>query len=52
MVELLKNGDWTDQHRAELALRTVRATGVTTLLTGYDMDLDGPFGDADPSIYM
>ncbi|WRZ92701.1 hypothetical protein OHB54_28800 [Streptomyces sp. NBC_01007] len=52
MVELLKNGDWTDRYRAELALRTVRATGVTTPLTGYDMDLDGPFGDGDPSIYM
>lgn len=52
MVELLKNGDWTDQHRAELVLRTVETTGATTPLTGYDMDLDGPFGDADPSIYM
>ncbi|MFC8430767.1 hypothetical protein [Streptomyces sp. NPDC057253] len=52
MVELLKNGDWTDPHRAELALRTVTTAGATTPLTGYDMDFDGPFGDADPSIYM
>ncbi|MGW2819432.1 hypothetical protein ACWC24_00250 [Streptomyces sp. NPDC001443] len=52
MVELLKNGDWTDQHRAELVLRTIEATGTTTPLTGYDVDLDGPFGDADPSVYL
>ncbi|MFF0017084.1 hypothetical protein [Streptomyces sp. NPDC005374] len=52
MVELLKNGDWTDPHKAELALHTVALAGATTPLTGYDMDFDGPFGDADPSIYM
>ncbi|MDT0484799.1 hypothetical protein [Streptomyces doebereineriae] len=52
MVELLKNGDWTDPHKAEQALRTVATAGATTPLTGYDMDFDGPFGDADPSIYM
>ncbi|MEW2402342.1 hypothetical protein [Streptomyces sp. NPDC046862] len=52
MVELLKNGDWTDPHQAGLALRTIDTDGATTPLTGYDMDLDGPFGDADPSIYM
>lgn len=52
MVELLKNGNWTDRDQAALALQTVGAMGATTLLTGYDMSLDGPFGDADPSIYM
>ncbi|MDH6489950.1 hypothetical protein [Streptomyces sp. SAI-127] len=52
MVELLKNGDWTDPHKAELALHTVTTARATTPLTGYDMDFDGPFGDADPSIYM
>jgi hypothetical protein len=52
MVELLKNGDWTDPQKAELALHTVATAGATTPLTGYDMDFDGPFGDADPSIYM
>ena len=52
MVELLKNGDWTDARRAGLALRSVNTNGATTPLTGYDTNLDGPFGDADPSIYM
>jgi hypothetical protein len=52
MVELLRNGDWTDQQKAGLALHTVGIVGATTPLTGYDMSLDGPFGDADPSIYM
>ncbi|MHA5053360.1 hypothetical protein [Streptomyces sp. SD15] len=52
MVELLRNGDWTDRHQAGMALHTVDTDGATTPLTGYDMDLDGPFGDADPSIYM
>lgn len=52
MVELLKNGDWTDGHQAGLALHTIDTEGATTPLTGYDMDLDGPFGDADPSVYM
>ncbi|WP_405882161.1 hypothetical protein OG747_28130 [Streptomyces sp. NBC_01384] len=52
MVELLRNGDWTERHQAGLALHTVDTDGATTPLTGYDMDLDGPFGDADPSIHM
>jgi hypothetical protein len=52
MVELLKNGDWTDPHKAQLALHTVTTAGATTPLTGYDMNFDGPFGDADPSIHM
>ncbi|MFF4898366.1 hypothetical protein [Streptomyces sp. NPDC001068] len=52
MVEVLDNGDWTDRQRAGLALDIIRTVGATTPLTGYDMDLDGPFGDADPSVYM
>ncbi|MFG3017111.1 hypothetical protein ACGFZQ_00890 [Streptomyces sp. NPDC048254] len=52
MVEVLDNGDWTDHQRAGLALDIIHTVGATTPLTGYDMDLDGPFGDADPSIYM
>ncbi|MGW0813772.1 hypothetical protein ACWD00_11050 [Streptomyces viridiviolaceus] len=52
MVELMRDGDWTDRPRAELALNTVDTTGTTTPLTGYDLNLDGPFGDADPSVYM
>ncbi|MFJ8491378.1 hypothetical protein ACIRBZ_23960 [Streptomyces sp. NPDC094038] len=52
MVEVLDNGDWTDRQRAGLALDIIHTVGATTPLTGYDMDLDGPFGDADPSVYM
>lgn len=52
MVELLRDGEWTDHHRAELALRTIGSSGATTPLTGYDVNLDGPFGDSDPSVYM
>ncbi|MFJ3794811.1 hypothetical protein ACIPSJ_00825 [Streptomyces sp. NPDC090088] len=52
MVELLENGDWTDHQRAGLALDIIHTVGATTPLTGYDMNLDGPFGDADPSVYM
>jgi hypothetical protein len=52
MVEILRDGEWTDSHRAASALCVVGSTGATTPLTGYDVDLDGPFGDADPSVYM
>ncbi|MEV5881892.1 hypothetical protein AB0L74_04080 [Streptomyces sp. NPDC052020] len=52
MVELLDGGEWTDNHRAESALRMINSIGATTPLTGYDVNLDGPFGDADPSVYM
>ncbi|MFE9607051.1 hypothetical protein [Streptomyces sp. NPDC006012] len=52
MVELFDNGDWTNHDRAGLALNIVNTAGATTPLTGYDMNLDGPFGDADPSVYM
>ncbi|MET9778516.1 hypothetical protein ABZ023_30430 [Streptomyces sp. NPDC006367] len=52
MVELMKDGEWTDDHQAEAALRVVGSAGATTPLTDYDVNLDGPFGDADPSVYM
>ncbi|MEU2337536.1 hypothetical protein ABZ608_28795 [Streptomyces sp. NPDC013172] len=52
MVEVLDNGDWTDHQRAGQALDIIHTVGATTPLTGYDMNLDGPFGDADPSVYM
>ncbi|MFC7305155.1 hypothetical protein ACFQVC_13100 [Streptomyces monticola] len=52
MVEFLENGHWTDRQRAGLALHIANTTGNTTPLTSYDVDLDGPFGDADPSVHM
>jgi hypothetical protein len=51
-IELQINGAWPDPDAASAALGIVRRTGATTPLTGYDIDMDGPFGDADPSIYL
>jgi len=51
-VELQLNGAWPDPDAAAAALGTLRRTGATTPLTGYDIDMDGPFGDADPSVYL
>ncbi|MEU4653791.1 hypothetical protein AB0G32_07590 [Streptomyces sp. NPDC023723] len=52
MVETRIDGDWTNAHRAQAALHMAGSTGATTPLTGYDVNFDGPFGDADPSVYM
>jgi hypothetical protein len=46
------SGAWTDPDAASAALSIVRQVGATTPLTGYDIDMDGPFGDADPSVYL
>ena len=51
-IELQINGTWPDPDAASAALGIVRRTGATTPLTGYDIDMDGPFGDADPSVYL
>ena len=51
-IELQLNGAWPDPDAAAAALGIVRRTGATTPLTGYDIDMDGPFGDADPSVYL
>ncbi|WP_371538093.1 hypothetical protein OG210_20375 [Streptomyces sp. NBC_00466] len=52
MVDLLEDSQWCDPQNADLTLRTVGATGATTPLTSYDVDLQGPFSDGDPSIHM
>ncbi len=51
-IDLLTGGTWTDPDAAAATLRLVRQAGATTPLTGYDIDMDGPFGDADPSVYL
>lgn len=51
-IELQINGAWPHPDAAATALGIVRRAGATTPLTGYDIDMDGPFGDADPSIYL
>ncbi|WP_030568846.1 hypothetical protein [Streptomyces aureocirculatus] len=52
MVDVLVDGRWSDAPRTEAVLRIVSSPGITTPLTSYDVDLDGPFSDADPSIHM
>ncbi|WP_250298642.1 MULTISPECIES: hypothetical protein [unclassified Streptomyces] len=52
MVELLEDGRWSNPQNAVLALRTIGADGASTPLTGYDVDLEGPFSDGDPSVHM
>ena len=43
---------WLRPERTDSVLDLLsRGTGITPL-TGYDVDLDGPFGDADPSVYL
>ncbi len=51
-IELQVNGSWRHPDAAGAALAIVRRAGATTPLTGYDIDIDGPFGDADPSVYL
>ncbi|MFJ6851418.1 hypothetical protein ACIQM3_12900 [Streptomyces sp. NPDC091271] len=52
MVAVRANGQWSDEEQAESALRVIGAPGMTTPLTGYDVDLSGPFSDSDPSVHM
>ena len=51
-IQLQVNGTWADPEEASAALGIVHRVGATTPLTGYDVDMDGPFGDADPSVYL
>ncbi|MCF3122511.1 hypothetical protein IPZ68_22805 [Streptomyces arenae] len=52
MVDVLEGGRWRGTPRTEAVLRIVEAPGATTPLTGYDVNLDGPFSDVDPSVHM
>jgi hypothetical protein len=51
-IELQVSGTWSNAGAALAALGLVHRAGATTPLTGYDVDLDGPFGDTDPSVYL
>jgi hypothetical protein len=51
-IELQVNGAWAHPDAAFAALGIVHRLGATTPVIGYDMDLDGPFGDTDPSVYL
>lgn len=58
MVEIRDGGRWSDRRRAALAHGLFGggggngSGGSTTPMTSFDVDLGGPFGDADPSVYM
>jgi hypothetical protein len=50
-ITMRRRGAWSQPEAAATALEIVHR-GATTPLTGYDLNLDGPFGDADPSFYL
>jgi hypothetical protein len=51
-IDLQVNSTWTDPGTAAAALAILRRARATTPLTDYDIDMDGPFGDTDPSVYL
>jgi hypothetical protein len=51
-IALRRLGKWSHPDTAATALEIVRRGALTTPLSGYDLDLDGPFGDTDPSCYL
>jgi hypothetical protein len=50
-MELRENGTWSDRGAAANALGAL-GRGAATPLTSYDIEMDGPFGDSDPSVYL
>jgi hypothetical protein len=51
-VELRVNDTWSHPDAAAAALAILDQAGATTPLTSYDIEIDGPYGDADPSVYL
>ena len=51
-VELRVNRTWSRPDAATAALAILDQAGATTPLTSYDIEIDGPYGDADPSVYL
>lgn len=51
-ITVRRFGAWSHPDHAAAALEIISPGGATTPLTGYDLTLDGPFGDADPSCYL
>lgn len=51
-ITMRRLGAWSHPDDAATALEIIGRSGATTPLTGYDLNLDGPFGDADPSCYL
>jgi hypothetical protein len=51
-MQLRLNDTWSRPDAAATALGILGRASAITPLTDYDIDLDGPFGDADPSVYL
>ena len=51
-IELRVNGTWSHPDTAGTALAILDQAGATTPLTSYDIEIDGPYGDVDPSVYL
>lgn len=51
-IDLHWGGAWLKPRQSRRVLDLLAQGTGTTPLTGYDVDLDGPFGDADPSVYF
>jgi hypothetical protein len=51
-VDLYWDGSWLRPEQSRPVLDLLSGRRRTTPLTGYDVDLSGPFGDADPSVYV
>ena len=52
LLDVHQRGTWQREQQSQPVLELLSAGRRTTPLTGYDVDLDGPFGDADPSVYL
>lgn len=50
--DLRRVGDWSNPDRAAAWERLLHTIGSATPLTNYDLSLNGPFGDTDPSVYL
>lgn len=51
-VDLHWNNSWLRPEQAGPVLDLLAEGRGVTPLTGYDVDLAGPFGDSDPSVYL
>jgi hypothetical protein len=51
-IVLRVDGAWSDPDAAAAVLAILDRPGATRPLTGYDIEMDGPYGDADPSVYL
>lgn len=51
-AELQMKGTWSHPDAAAAALEIAHHAGATTPLTSYDIEINGPYGDADPSVYL